>query len=146
MEGRARQVRILIADDHRLIRLALRSDLELSGLEVCAEADNGTEAVDAALRERPDVCLLDVHMPGGGGLAAAVAIRRKLPSARVVLITAAPDESGALAAARAGADGYLAKDVNPRRLPQIVRAVADGETAYPRRLVRPLLRALAQIC
>jgi DNA-binding NarL/FixJ family response regulator len=144
MKGPARPLRILIADDHRPIRFALRRDLELSGLEVCAEAGTGTEAVDAALRELPDLCLLDVHMPAGGGLAAATAIRRSLPSARIVLITAAPDESGALAAARVGADGYLAKAVNPRRLPQIVRAVADGETAYPRRLVRPLLRALQQ--
>jgi two-component system, NarL family, nitrate/nitrite response regulator NarL len=144
MDRPARRLRILVADDHRPIRFALRRDLESGGLQVCAEAATGVGAVDAALRERPDLCLLDVHMPGGGGLAAAAAIRKALPSARVVLITAAPDETGALAAARAGADGYLAKDVNPRRLPQIVRAVVEGETAYPRRLLWPLLRALQQ--
>jgi DNA-binding NarL/FixJ family response regulator len=142
MERPARTLRILIADDHPLIRLALRRDLERGGLEVCAEARTGAEAVEAALRERPDLCLLDIQMPEGGGLAAAAAIRRSLPTVKVVLITAAPDEHGVLAAARAGADGYLAKDVDPSRLPQIVRAVASGETAYPRRLLWPLLRAL----
>jgi DNA-binding NarL/FixJ family response regulator len=135
-------LRILIADDHPLIRLALRHDLERGGLEVCAEARTGAEAVETALRVRPDLCLLDIQMPGGGGLAAAEAIRRSLPMAKVVLITAAPDENGVLAAARAGAHGYLAKDVNPRRLPEIICAIADGETAYPRRLLWPLLRAL----
>ena len=144
MEGPARPPRILIADDHPLIRRTLRRDLERGGLEVCAEAGTGAEAVEAALRERPDLCLLDIQMPGGGGLAASAKIRRSLPTAKVVLITAVPDESGVLAAARGGADGYLAKDVDPRRLAQIVRAAADGETAYPRRLLWPLLRALRQ--
>jgi DNA-binding NarL/FixJ family response regulator len=60
------------------------------------------------------------------------------------LMTATPDEEGAIAAARAGADGYLAKDIDPRRLPQVVRAVAVGQAAYPRRLIRGLLRAVRQ--
>jgi two-component system, NarL family, nitrate/nitrite response regulator NarL len=144
MDGPPGPLRILIADDHPLIRRALRRDLERGGLEVCAEARTGAEAIEAALRERPDLCLLDVQMPGGGGLAATAEIRRSLPAAKVVLITAVPDETGVLAAARRGADGYLAKDVDPLRLPQIIRAVADGETAYPRRLLWPLLRALRQ--
>ena len=117
----------LIADDHP-IRRALRRDLERGGLEVCAEAGTGAEAIEAALRERPDLCLLDIQMPRGRGLAATAEIRRSLPASKVVLITAAPDETGVLAAARGGADGYLANDVDPRRLPQIVRAVAEGES------------------
>lgn len=144
METPTRPLRILIADDHPLIRCALRHDLERAGLEVCADVPTGAEAVQAALRERPDLCLLDVQMPHGGGMAATVAIRRSLPATKIVLITADPDEDGVLAAARAGADGYLAKDVDPRRLPQAIRAVAGGETAYPRRLLWPLLRALRQ--
>lgn len=142
METPTRPLRILIADDHPLLRRALRQDLERGGLEVCAEAATGAEAIQAALRERPDLCLLDIQMPQGGGIAATEAIRRSLPAMKIVLITAAPDEDGVLAAARAGADGYLAKDVDPRRLPQIIRAVTGGETTYPRRLLWPLLRAL----
>ena len=135
--------RVLIADDHPRIRLALREDLERGGLEVCAEAATGAEALAAALRERPDLCLLDAQMPGNG-LAVTKAIRRELPATKVILITATPDEDGVLAAARAGAYGYLAKDVDPRRLPQIVRAVAGGETAYPRLLLGALLRSLTR--
>lgn len=136
-------MRVLIADDHPRMRGALREDLERGGIEVCAEAGTGAEAIAAALRERPDLSLLDVHMPGDG-LAAARAIRRAMPATKVILITATPDEDGVLAAARAGAHGYLTKDVNPRRLPQIVRAVAGGETAYPRSLLGALLRSLTQ--
>ena len=136
-------MRVLIADDHPRMRGALREDLERGGLEVCAEAGTAAEAIAAAVRERPQVCLLDVHMPGDG-IAVAMAIRRALPATKVILITAVPDEDGVLAAARAGADGYLAKDTNPNRLPQIVRAVAGGETAYPRSLLGALLRAVSE--
>jgi DNA-binding NarL/FixJ family response regulator len=142
MTAAGRPLRVLIADDHALIRRSFREDLEAAGIEVCAEAATGAEATRAALRERPDVCLLDVRMPDGGGSAAAESIRRLLPGVKIVLITAFPDEEGALAAARAGADGYLAKDVDPRRLQYVVRAVAEGETAYPRRLLHGVLRAL----
>ena len=144
VETPTRPLRILIADDHPLIRGALRHDLERGGLEVCADVATGAAAVQAALRERPDLCLLDIQMPHGGGIAATVAIRRSLPGTKIVLITAVPDEDGVLAAARAGADGYLPKDIDPRRLPQAIRAVAGGETSYPRRLLWPLLHALRQ--
>jgi DNA-binding NarL/FixJ family response regulator len=139
----ATNVRVLIADDHSPTRHALREDLERAGIEVCAEAGTGADAVAAALRESPDVCLLDVYMPDDG-MDAARAIRRALPATRVILMTAVPDEDGVLAAARAGAVGYLAKDVRPARLPHVVRAVAGGETAYPRALLGALLRSLIQ--
>jgi DNA-binding NarL/FixJ family response regulator len=137
-----RALRVLIADDHAPIRRSLRADLEAAGIEVCAEAATGAEAVRAALAERPDVCLLDARMPEGGGIAAAESVWRSLPATRIVLMTALPDEDGVLAAARAGADGYLAKDINRWRLPHVVRAVAQGETSYPRRLFYPVLRVL----
>jgi DNA-binding NarL/FixJ family response regulator len=143
VQAPATSLRILIADDHPRIRHDLRQDLEREGLEVCAEAATGAEAITAALRERPDLCLLDIHMPGNG-MSATAAIRQALPTTKVVLITATPDEDGVLAAARAGAHGYLAKDVNPGRLPEIIRAVAGGETAYPRRLLGALLHSFSQ--
>ena len=126
---RATSLRVLIADDHPRIRRALREDLQQGGIEVCAEAGTGAEAVAAALREHPDLCLLDVHMPDDG-MAAAMAIRQALPATKIILITATLDEDGAVAAAQAGAVGYLSKDMDPRRLPHIVRAAAGGETAY----------------
>jgi DNA-binding NarL/FixJ family response regulator len=135
-------LRVLIADDHPLLRHSFRQDLEAAGIEVCAEAATGAAAVRAALAERPDLCLLDMRMPEGGGIAAAKSIRLSLPATKIVLITALPDEEGMMAAARAGADGFLAKDVNRLRLPYVLHAVADGETTYPRRLLHPVLRAL----
>jgi DNA-binding NarL/FixJ family response regulator len=140
-----RPLRILIADDHLPFRIGLRSELEGAGFEICAEAGNGPEAVAAALRERPGLCFIDAHMPHDG-ISAAEAIHRSLPGTRILMVTASPDEAGALAAARAGADGYLPKDVSPGRLPHIVRGVAAGEAAFPRRLLMPVLRAVRQEC
>ena len=102
---------------------ALRADLEEDGIEVCAEVGTGTHAIDAALSLRPDVCLIDIEMPDGG-IVAAETISQALPSVKIVLMTATPDEKSALAAARAGAVGYLDKARDPRWLPQVVRAVA----------------------
>lgn len=138
------RLRVLIADDHVPTRTALREHLEEGGIEVCAEAGTGAQAIDAALSTRPDVCLIDMRMPDDGGILATETIRQALPSAKVVLMTATPDEEGALAAARAGADGYLDKNMDPRRLPQVVKAVAAGQAAYPRRLTHSLLRAMRQ--
>jgi DNA-binding NarL/FixJ family response regulator len=134
VEAPTARLRVLIADDHAGMRQTLRRDLEDGGIEVVAEAATGTEAIDAALRARPDVCLIDVRMPDDG-IAATEVIRRELPSTKIVLITATPHEAGALAAARAGADGYLDKDIDPRRLPEVIRAIAAGQAAYPRRLL-----------
>lgn len=142
MTAPTRPLRVLIADDHALMRRSFRQDLEAAGTEVCAEAATGAEAVRAACAERPDLCLLDIRMPDGDGVTATEAIRRSLPTVKIVLITAFPDEDGVLAAARAGADGYLAKDISGRRLPHVLGAVAQGETSYPRRLLYPVLRAI----
>ena len=134
--------RILVADDHAAMRTALRDELELGGFAVCAEAATGPEAVAAALRERPDLCLLDVHMPLGDGVSAGAEIKRALPATKVLLITAEADPEGVLAAARAGADGYLSKEIDPFRLPHVVAAVLAGESAYPRRLLGLVLAEL----
>jgi DNA-binding NarL/FixJ family response regulator len=136
-------VRILIADDHAPMRLLLRAQLEEAGLEVCGEAATGSEALEVAVCARPDLCLLDVLMPGGDGIFAAVEIKRALPETKIVMMTAAPSEEGVAAAVRAGADGYLPKDVDPLRLPEVIRAVAAGESAYPRRLLAQVLAGLA---
>jgi DNA-binding NarL/FixJ family response regulator len=136
-------LRIVIADDHAPLRTLLREELERAGFEVSGEAATGAEAVEITLSERPDLCLLDVLMPDGDGVAAAEEIKRALPETKIVMITAVPSEEGVLAAARAGADGYLGKDFDLPRLPEIVRAVAAGEAAYPRRLLPYVLAGLS---
>jgi two-component system NarL family response regulator len=112
---------ILLADDHALLRGAVRADLEDHGFRICAEADDAAGAVAAALSERPDLCLLDVDMPGGG-IEAARQIREQLPGTRVVMLTVSRNAEDMDAASAAGAVGYLMKDLPAERL-----AAALGE-------------------
>jgi two-component system NarL family response regulator len=126
--------RALVADDHAPTRAGVRSALEADGFIVVAEAATAEAAVAAALRERPDVCLLDINMPGSG-IAAAAEISEQLPAARIVMLTASRDDEDLFAALKAGASGYLLKDMNPERLPAALRGVLAGEAALPRALM-----------
>jgi DNA-binding NarL/FixJ family response regulator len=125
---------VLIADDHPLTRVGVRLALERGGLEVCAEAPDGPSAVEAAVRERPDVCLIDIQMPGGG-IEAAEEIARAVPESAIVMLTVSRRDADLFDALRAGASGYLLKDTDPDRLPLALRGVLDGEAALPRHLV-----------
>lgn len=107
-------------------------------MSVCAEAGDADAAVAAALSERPDVCLLDVQLPGSG-LAATAEITAKLPATRVVAFAASRSGADLLDALRFGASGYLPKDMDPSRLPFALRGVAEGEAAVPRSLVAVLI-------
>jgi two-component system NarL family response regulator len=109
----------------------VRADLEESGYRICAEANDADEAVAAALRELPDICLLDVGMPGGG-IAAARAILEELPATRVVMLTISHDAGDVSAAVAAGAAGYVFKDDLPERLDRALESVVRGQTAFPR--------------
>ena len=131
-------LRVLIADDHAMIRGGVRSALEAGGFEVCAEVADGPSAVRAAVVRRPDVCLLDVHMPGGG-ITAADAITQQLPGVTVVMLTVSRDDADLFAALRAGASGYLLKDISPERLPEALRNVLSGEAVLPRGLVSRMI-------
>ena len=128
------KLRVLIADDHPLTRVGIRLALERGGFDVCAEADDGPSAVEAAERERPDVCLLDVQMPGSG-IQAAEGIATRVPEAAIVMLTVSRRDSDLFDALRAGASGYLLKDTDPQRLPLALHGVLDGEAALPRHLV-----------
>jgi DNA-binding NarL/FixJ family response regulator len=97
--------------------------------------------VQAALRERPDICLLDVRMPGSG-LAAAWEIAGRLPQAKLVMLTVADDDADLFAALQAGAVGYLLKTMNLKRLPEALCGACSGEAAIPRALVARVLEAL----
>lgn len=133
-----RRLRVLIADDHPLARLGARWALEDGGFIVCAEAADAEEAIYAAVRERPDVCLLDIRMPGGG-IDAAEAISVEVPETAIVMLTVSRSDADLFAALRAGASGYLLKDIDPDRLPYALRGVLDGEAALPRDLVSLLI-------
>jgi DNA-binding NarL/FixJ family response regulator len=131
-----KQLRVLIADDHAPTRASVRSILEEDGrFTVCAEAADAPNAVQASIRERPDLCLLDIRMPGSG-IAAAWEISARLPSTSLVVLTVSENDSDLFAALRAGASGYLLKDMNPERLPHALWDVAAGSGALPRPLLR----------
>ncbi len=134
------RTRVLLADDHAATRLAVGEELELAGFQVCAHAANAAEAIVAAEQEKPDLCLLDVSMPGSG-LSAAAEIASRVPSTKIVMLTASDSEETLLAAVRAGASGYLLKDDDPARLPSALRDVLAGIPAFPRRLSSPLVAA-----
>ena len=127
-----------MADDHPALRASVRRALEEHGFDVCVEAANAADSVAAAERERPDVCVLDVHMPGDG-IVAAAEITARFPEIAVVMLTVSDSDDHLFAALRAGAQGYLLKDMDPDRLPLALEGVLAGEAALPRALVARVL-------
>jgi DNA-binding NarL/FixJ family response regulator len=131
--------RVLLADDHAPIRADIRETLEQSGrFTVCAEAGDGAAAVREAVATQPDLCLLDIRMPGNG-LAAAWEITARLPSTRVVMLTVSRNDNDLFAALRAGASGYLLKDVDVDRLLDALDDVMQEEPAISKELVSRLV-------
>lgn len=139
MSSGTRPLRVLIADDHAPTRRDVQQAVDADHrFEVCAEVADAAEAVRAAVHERPDVCLLDIRMPGSG-LAAAWEIGARLPQTKIVMLTVSDEDTDLFAALRAGADGYLLKTMNMRRLPDALYGVCLGEAAMPRPLVARVL-------
>ena len=131
--------RVLIADDHVPTRSGVRKSLEAGGFEVVAEASDGERAVELARKLKPDVCLLDISMPGGGGIKAAATISDEFPDTAIVMLTAFAGDDELFDSLKAGAAGYLLKETDPNRLPFALRGILDGEAAVPRRLVARLI-------
>jgi DNA-binding NarL/FixJ family response regulator len=132
--------RVLIADDHAPTRADVRRVLDHDErFEVCAEAADAAAAVQAALREKPDICLLDLGMPGNG-LAAVWEIAARMPETKIVILTVSDQEANLFAALRAGASGYLPKTMNLARLPDTLDGVCNGEAAMPRKLMTHVLQ------
>jgi len=130
-------IRILIADDHLIIRQGLRLILETEdGFEIIAEAPDGTEAVRLCADLQPDVVLMDLRMPGMDGLTAIEKLRASQPEIAVVILTTYNEDDLMLRGLQAGARGYLLKDTNREALFDSIRAAARGET-----LLRPEIMA-----
>jgi DNA-binding NarL/FixJ family response regulator len=139
-------VRVLVADDQALVRAGFAALIDAEpGLEVCGEAGDGEEAVAQARAVRPDVVLMDVRMPRLDGLEATARITADpaLAHTRVVVLTTFEHDEYVLGALRAGASGFLLKDLEPRDLLQAVRVVADGEALLAPRVTRRLIEAFA---
>jgi DNA-binding NarL/FixJ family response regulator len=134
---------VLVADDHPPTRMGVRLALENGGFSVCAEVGDAASAVEAAVRLRPGICLLDIHMPGNG-IAAADEIARRVPEAAVIMLTVSQGDEDLFDALEAGAIGYLLKDTSPLRLPNALRAVLNGEAALPPHLVTKVVSEFRQ--
>ena len=141
----AEQIRILIVDDHAVVREGLRHFLSLQeGFEVVGEAGDGVDAVDAALSLRPDIVLMDLAMPRRDGVEAMSELRVSVPEARVIILTSFLEDDRLLPALRAGAAGYLLKNVEPEELARAIRTAARGETLIDPAVAARLVETLSE--
>src|SRR5271156_665520 len=138
-------ISVLLADDQPLLRRGFRMILEAEGdISVAAEAGNGEEAVDLARRHTPDVVLMDIRMPGTDGIEATRRITAAGAGVRVLVLTTFDLDEYAFGALRAGASGFLLKDVRPAELVAAVRTVASGDAVVPPGVPRRRLEESAQ--
>jgi DNA-binding NarL/FixJ family response regulator len=137
-------VRILIADDHALFRDGLRSLLRAQGHEVIGEARNGREAVELAKSLHPDVVLMDLSMPEVDGLTATRTLTGELPDVKIIILTASEDQASLFDAIKAGAQGYLLKNLEADDFFSLLDRASRGEPALTPTLARKLLQEFAK--
>lgn len=121
-----RPLRVLLVDDHEIVRAGLRALLAGAGMEIAGEASTVAEAIDAAKRLKPDMVLMDVRLPDGSGVEACREIRAAQPETKVLFLTAFEDEDAMLATVLANADGHLLKEIGSENLVQAIQAAARG--------------------
>jgi NarL family two-component system response regulator LiaR len=138
-----RQIRVLIADDHAVVRQGLRAFLSSQGIEVIGEATNGTQAVELARTAAPDVIVMDLLMPASDGFDATREIRRVNPGTQIVILTSYTAEGHVLRALRAGALSYLPKESDPEEIAAAIRKAARGEAVIAPSIGARVIRRLA---
>jgi len=138
-------IRMLVVDDHNLVRQAILNLLPEDGcIEIVGEASNGSQAVAKARELQPDVILMDLYMPGVDGLTATRLIKRELPDTQIILLTVSTDEDDILKAVQAGARGYILKNTDAASLIQQIKQVIAGKVALSEDLVGQLLSGLGR--
>lgn len=137
-------MRILIVDDHILFRDSLRSLLEARDFEIVGEAGNGEEAIQLCWELKPDLVLMDLTMPGMDGMEATKRLSAELPEVKIVILTASDDEASLFEAIKAGAKGYLLKNLESDAFFALLEGVSRGEPALTPALARKLLEEFAR--
>ena len=136
-------IRILIADDHQLLREGIRNFLSLEpDFEIIGEASNGEEAVTKAEALKPDVMLLDINMPKANGIEVASQLKESCPEVRILALTIHDDQNYMMNMIQSGAAGYLLKDVEPSMMVQAIRRVHAGESFVEPSLTKKLFRGI----
>jgi DNA-binding NarL/FixJ family response regulator len=139
-------IRVVLVDDQTLVRQGIRSLLELAGdVAIVAEASDGDEGIAVIRRERPDVVLLDLRMPKKGGVEVLRVLQATNALPPTIVLTTFDDDEALLDAVRAGAKGYLLKDVSLERLTDAIRAVAAGESVIQPAITERVLRGLEHV-
>jgi DNA-binding NarL/FixJ family response regulator len=136
-------LRVILVDDHSQVRSAIRQAIEAPDLEVVAEAATGEEAIEQALRLRPDVILLDIDLPGLSGLDVVRELAPRLPRTKIVMLTVSSASRDVFEAIGLGAAGYLTKDLSAEALVRSVRGAVEGDLAMPRRMAAQVVQHLA---
>jgi DNA-binding NarL/FixJ family response regulator len=135
-------LRVFLVDDHAMFRAGVRSELG-AFVDVVGEASTVPEAISAIIAMQPDVVLLDVHMPDGGGRAVLEALRKSQPTVKFLALSVSDAAEDVIGLIRAGARGYVTKTISPEQLADAVRRVADGDAVFSPRLAGFVLDAFA---
>jgi two-component system, NarL family, response regulator DevR len=145
-EQPARRLRLLVVDDHEVVRQGLVSLLDRrSGFEVVAQAGSVSESIAMAARYEPDLVIMDVRLPDGSGIEACREIRATRPETRVIMLTSYPDEEAVLSAIIAGASGYLLKQIRGRELVSALEAVGRGESLLDSAVTEKVLERVRRV-
>ncbi len=137
-------MRVLLVDDHPLVRDGIASLLAARGLEVVGEASNGIEALHKARALRPDIILMDIQMPGLNGLEATRLIKTEMPEIKIIMLTVSNDDRDLFEAIKSGAEGYLLKSLDAEQFFQLMEGVNRGEAPIPPDMAARILNEFAR--
>ena len=136
-------LRVMLVDDHALVRSAVRQALVAPDIDVVAEASTAQETLELAPQLHPDVLLMDINLPGADGLSLLRELVPRLPDTKIVMLTISEDRRDLLQAVRNGAAGYLTKDLGPDALQRAIRGTRNGDLAMSRSMAAIVMRELA---
>jgi two-component system nitrate/nitrite response regulator NarL len=141
-QATTRPLRVMIVEDHALVRAAIKRTLTVPEIEVVAEAASAEHALQIVMDHRPDVLLVDIDLPGMNGVQLVRELAPRLPECKIVMLTGSGDREDLVAAIRSGAAGYLTKDLPPDGLVRAILGVRDGDLPMPRRMAAELVQEL----